>query len=145
MLLDNLKIKFDCAYTSLQRGLSDIRADIDSLVFTRLTALVPFDTYMIVLSPIAYNELAKQLGSQASYFCCFVDNDIGSYPAIRFRSIQDVITVLRDPKVDTHGIYLIDYNKKQASEKSLFCQHEFKTYVGFTDSFDYCTRCNERR
>lgn len=25
------------------------------------------------------------------------------------------------------------------------CQHDFKTYVGFTDSFDYCTKCNEKR
>ena len=25
------------------------------------------------------------------------------------------------------------------------CQHKWKTYTGFTDVFDYCTKCDERR
>jgi len=25
------------------------------------------------------------------------------------------------------------------------CTHEFKTYVGFSDSFEYCSKCNKKR
>ena len=25
------------------------------------------------------------------------------------------------------------------------CQHEFKTYVGFTDSFEYCVKCDLKK
>lgn len=34
---------------------------------------------------------------------------------------------------------------KREQEKNMSCEHEFKEYVGFTDRYDYCVKCDHRK
>lgn len=37
------------------------------------------------------------------------------------------------------------YNPDLASKKEATCDHKWQNYVGFNDSYDFCTKCDEKR
>ena len=37
------------------------------------------------------------------------------------------------------------YEKISESSNSISCEHDWKNYVGFTDSFEYCKNCGEKK
>jgi len=44
-----------------------------------------------------------------------------------------------------HAIMESDYEKVDESNNSVCFEHNWKTYTGFTESYQYCEKCGEKK
>ena len=81
----------------------------------------------------------------------YKDNEGNEYSITRVFEDRNAI-YLSCPQQSSDDMLTLLSGFKMAIDQGIFapladlqgCQHERKTYTGFTDTFDYCTKCDVR-
>jgi hypothetical protein len=63
--------------------------------------------------------------------------------------LSDVIKIERFPSMDIHQYYynMLPYFGADPAfvQSDEGCSHDWKNYLGFTESYEYCAKCNEKK
>ncbi len=97
---------------------------------------------MLEYKPLTFDELNSQMKERMKCEGIGINFDSPLWQTI-IRVFFDNLKIQEQYLNDTwHGILNIDQHRCDPSGKST---HQWKKYVGFTDTYEYCELCNKKR